>query len=298
MWFHQAVIKVLKAAFLRWFNGGVFSYAGALAYTTLFSLGPTLLLIVTIAGFFFGRKAAETRVFEEIQRLVGTEGAQTVQILLKNAIHASHRPFSLSLEIILFLLGATTALTQLKSFLNEIFSVTSDPETNSIASFLKTRFFSLLLIIGFAFLLLISLVASGFFSFLEGNLLPGNRIFHRGFSLASTALSFFLTNLLFTAIFRFLPDLKIGWRECFTGGLMTSALFLIGKSVISLYIGHSSISSVYGVASSLVVVLVWIYYSSLIVFFGALFLDTFLQHHGIPTTLRKNVVRLKREVVR
>lgn len=240
----------------------------ALAYYSVFSMAPLLIIVIAVVGVVFGDEAARGQVVGAIQGLVGHQGGEAIQTMILNARRPASSLIASLIGIATLVFGAAGLFGQLKDALNTIWEVKPKPG-NGIMSSVLTQFWSVTAVLGTAFLLLVSLVLSAGISAAAtylGNVLPGGAVM---WEVINQVVSFGVTTLLFALMFKYLPDVKITWRDVAIGAIATTALFTIGKFAIGLYLGMSTFSSTYGAAGSLVVVLFWVYYSSQILFFGA-----------------------------
>ena len=240
----------------------------ALAYYSIFSLAPMLIIAIAIAGFAFGTAAAERQVVTTLDGLLGRDGARAVHDLLQNANRPGQGLVATVVGVATLLFGASGLFGQLKDALNTVWGVAPKPGL-SIWGTVRERFFSITMVLGTGFLLLVSLVLTAAISALStwfGDLLPGMDWVWQAVNLA---LGFVLTAGIFAALFRYLPDAKVAWKDVWIGAALTSALFGIGKYVLGVYLASSSIAGPFGAAGSLVIVLVWVYYSAQILLFGA-----------------------------
>jgi membrane protein len=244
--------------------------AAALSYYTLLSLAPLVLMTVAVAGLIFDRATVEGRIVSEMGLLIGSEGSEVVQTVLRHASDPAKGTLSVVVGSALLLLGATTVFVQLQSSLNRIWKVEESPSgsVRMLWFFLKERLLSLAMVLAVGFLLLVSLVISAAVAAI-GEALGG--VSNAGIALETLNLlvSLVVVTLLFAMIFKVLPDAPVAWRHVWVGAITTSVLFTVGKSLIGLYLGRTSIGSPYGAAGSLVVMTVWVYYASMIVFLGA-----------------------------
>ncbi|WOD40216.1 YihY/virulence factor BrkB family protein [Nodosilinea sp. E11] len=266
----KQVWRLLKEAFKAWNQDQASRLAAALAYYTLFSLAPLLLLTIAIASLFFDNTAVREQLLGQVQSLVGTASADFVSTVLDNA----NQPGSNSgwvasgVSLVLVLVGATGVLAQLQQSLNIIWNISVRPDVG-VFNILRQRLLSLGMIIVIGFLLLVSLVMSALISGFSGylyTLLPGLDALVQ---LLNFAVAFGLTTLLFALIFKYLPDAVISWGDVWFGAAATALLFSIGKYLIGLYLGNSGFASSYGAAGSVIVLLVWVFYSAQILFYGA-----------------------------
>ena len=258
----------LKETFSEWSEDRAPRMGAALAYYTVFSLAPVLVIAIGVAGIFFGQRMAEGRLMHEIRNLVGPEGAGAIRAMIANA--AADRPggvVATMMGMAALVFGATGAFVELQDALNTIWKV--QPRSRGLLRMLKDRFLSFTLVVGIGFLLLVSLVISAALAalgsvtarYVSPSLLHG----------VNFLVSFGVITVLFAMIFKILPDAKIGWRDVWLGAAVASLLFSAGKFIIGLYLGKSGMASAYGAAGSLVIVLVWVYYSAQILFLGAEF---------------------------
>jgi membrane protein len=270
---------MLRTAALDFMEDKGAQLGAALAFYSILSLAPLLVLAIALAGFIFGEEAARGELATQIESTVGTEGAKAIESMLENA----HQPATGSLAavfgIVMLLVGASGVFGQLQSAMNSIWEVTPRQESG-VWAFVRTHFLSFTLVLGTGFLLLISLVLSaviaGASSHLSGIWPHLEPLWH----LANAFVSFLVVMLLFAMIFKFLPDTNVAWRDVWIGAAITAVLFTLGKFLIGLYLGKSSVGSAYGAAGSLVVLLIWIYYSAQILFFGAELTQVYAKRHG------------------
>jgi membrane protein len=271
---------VLKAAFAGWWNDNVPRMGAALAYYTLFSLAPILIVAIAIAGLAFGPEAVRGEIVGQIKGLVGREGALAVQAMLEGAAKPSSSVLATIIGIITFFLGATGAFLELQTDLDTIWRVKPKSRGNFLRDLLMQRFISFGLVLGFAFLLLTSLVVSAALAALHsylGNAFPGGAVLWEA---VNSIVSLLVITLLFAMIYKVLPDVKLTWSDVWVGALVTAGLFTIGKFLIGLYIGTSAFASAYGAAGSVIVVLLWVYYSSQVVLLGAEFTRAYVAQFG------------------
>jgi len=239
----------------------------ALAFYTVFSLGPILLLAVAVAGFFFGQGTARGEIHEQITNLIGPQAAAQVQLILLHAHRPTAGVIATAISLVTLLLSADTALVELKSGLDEIWGVPVGSR-HWYWAYLRTRLLSVAVIFSLGILLLASLLFSAALGALEAlsrGIIVVGVILHWTNSL----ISFGLAALLFATVYKVLPSLRLAWRDVAVGALITAVLFIVGKYAISLYLGSSTVASTYGAAGSVIVVLLWVYYSAQVFLFGA-----------------------------
>ncbi len=261
---------VLKKAFGGWWNDNVPRLGASLAYYTLFALAPILVIAIAVAGFFFGAQAVRGEIVTQIQALVGIQGAQAVQSMLEGASKPSASILATVIGLVTAFLGATGAFIELQTALNAIWRVKPRPGV-SVKVFLLQRLVSFGLVIGVGFLLLVSLLVSAALAALNrylGGAFPGLTVLWEA---SNVLVSLGVVTLLFAMVYKVLPDVQLRWRDVWIGALVTAGFFSVGKQIIGLYLGTSSIASSYGAAGSVVVLLVWVYYSAQVVLLGAEF---------------------------
>lgn len=283
-WHHSEVFwSLLKDAGSEWLNDKASRLGAALAYYAVFSLAPFLVIVVALAGRIFGEDAARGRLSRELESMVGPEGGKALEAMIASADQPITASLATVLGVIMLLVGAAGLFGQLQDALNTVWEV--QPKSGrGILGFIKDRFLSFTMVLGTAFLLLISLAVSAALSGLASYLGSwGVSIWGQALNVV---LSMSVTTVLFAMIYRYLPDAKIAWRDVWLGAGLTAILFTLGKFLIGLYIGSSSVGSAYGAAGSLAVLLIWLYYSSQIFLFGAELTKVFANRYGshiVPT---------------
>lgn len=289
--------KVVQDAVSLWLERNAFSYAGSLAFYTLFSLAPTIIIAVSIIGIVLGEDAAQGQIVTQLQGTLGVDVASAIE----EAVAQSRIEESGLLPTLLgfgaLMVGATTVFAQMQFSLNTIWDVTAKPTSNSAFIFFKTRLLSLTVVLAIGFILVVSLVMG---VVIRGMLQAANYIMPY-ISLFTTTLesllSLAMVTLLFATIFKVLPDVVLRWRDVLIGGLVTAVLFTIGRNLIAVYLAYTATASTYGAAGSVVMVLLWVYYSSLILLFGAAFTRSLLMRRGRAIIPRNSAVRVKHEFI-
>src|SRR5258708_7636251 len=276
----KSIWQLLKDTVVQWMEDQPFQLAAALSYYTLFSLAPLLVIIISVAGLAFGREAAQNQIVETLQDLVGRDSAQAIQEIVQNA---SSKPesgvFSSVLGVLILLVGAGGVVGQLQTSLNTIWGV-APKAGQGISGFVRQRFISFAMVLAIGFLLVVSLAASALlttFTQFTSDLLGTTAFLAHALDLV---VSFVFVTALFAMIYKFLPDVRIEWSDVIVGAALTSLLFTIGKILIGIYLGTSGVTSTYGAAGSLITVLLWVYYSSLIFFLGAEFTKVYATEYG------------------
>nr|WP_221188331.1 YihY/virulence factor BrkB family protein [Halomonas cerina] len=288
---------VTHRAVTLWLERNAFSYAGSLAFYTLFSLAPTVIIAVTVIGVVLGEDAAHGQIVAQLQGTMGEGAARAVE----NAVNQSRIEESGLLPTLLgigaLLVGATTVFAQMQFSLNTLWGVAARPSSNSAWIFVKNRVLSLTVVLAIGCLLVVSLVLGVILQAIlqaADSLLPF-------VGLLSTVLEFLvslaLVAALFATIFKVLPDVVLGWRDVLVGAVVTAVLFSLGRSAIALYLAHTATASTYGAAGSVVVVLLWVYYSSLILLFGAAFTKCHLLARGREVIPRNTAVLVRHELL-
>jgi len=251
----------------------------ALAFYTLFAIAPLFVIVLAMAGFWFGEQAARRELFSQVSGLIGSEGAEAIQALISAAHKAKTGAWANVMAVVTLFVGATGVFVQLQDALNSVWSVRRVPG-RGLRSFIKDRLLSFVFVVGIGFLLLVSLILNAGLSALDKFmvvLVPMHETIWQGLNFV---FSFGVITLLFAMIFKVLPDVKIAWRDVWIGAIITALLFNVGKHLFGLYLGRSSVTSAYGAAGSLVIVLLWVYYSAQILFFGAKFTQIYSNRYG------------------
>lgn len=250
----------------------------ALAYYTVFSIGPLLLIAVAMAGIFLGQEAAQGQISSELGKVFGTQMSKALEQMIEAAAKPKSGTIATIVGVVMLLVGASGLFAQLKDALNTIWNV-EKKEASGIKGMVKERFLSMAMVLAIGFLLLISLAFDAAISAMGpwlGRLVGGEALV-QGLQLL---LSFAISTVLFAAIFRILPDLTIAWRDVWLGSVLTSILFVVGKWALGLYLGKAAVGSAYGAAGSLVILLVWVYWSAQILFLGAEFTQVYARTFG------------------
>ena len=259
---------LLREAGAAWFADNAPRFGAALAFYTVFSLAPVLIVAVSVAGLVFGEKAAQSEIVRQFQGLIGAQGAAAIETIIQNTSRPALGVFATTLGLVAILVGASGAFIELQDALNTIWKV--DSRTKSFwMVVIRQRVFSLGLVVASGFLLLTSLVVTAGLAATErfaSNLLPLSGVLLESINFV---FSFGMITILFAIIFKFIPDTTISWPDVRMGAAVTSLFFTVGKVLIGLYLGHSALTSVYGATGSLIIFLTWVYYSAQILLFGA-----------------------------
>lgn len=293
----QKIFKVLKTAFKDWFAKDPFRESSIIAYYAIFSLPGLLVVIMTLGGYFFGREAVNNQVASQFSSTMGAETAKQIQDIIIQASRLRNSLLATVIGLITILVGATGVFAEFQNALNAIWEVKLDTTKSGIWNIIRVRLFSFGLIISLAFLLIISLVISAFISAF-GNWLTGH--FSDSFLLflqiLNTGLSFTILAILFALMFKILPDAKIKWKHVWIGSFVTTFLFEIGKFALGFYFGKANPGTGYGAAGSVILIMLWVTYSSMIVLYGAEFTHAYANMFSgkvEPTEIAKTEIKIK-----
>jgi membrane protein len=273
------IVALAKETFSGWSEDKASRLAAALAYYTVFSIPPLLIITLAIAGIFLDEEAARGQIVGEISGLVGQDSADAIETMIQNASQPGESVAAAVIGVVVLLFGASGVFGQLHDALNTIWEVEPKPGRGILGT-IKDRFLSFTMVLGIAFLLLVSLVISAALAALDEfvvGLLPGTEAIMQ---VVSIVISFAVTTLLFALVFKVVPDAEIAWRDVWIGAAITALLFTIGRTLIGLYLGRSETISTYGAAGSLVLILLWVYYSAQILFLGAEFTQVYANKYG------------------
>jgi len=272
----KAALDLLKQAASAWSEDYAPSMGAALSYYTLFSIAPLLLIVIAIAGLVFGEQAARGEIFGQLAGLVGPQGAKAVEGLLQAADRPAQGAMATIVGVVTLLLGATTVFGELQNALDRIWRAPARAKSTGWWNLVRTRLLSFGMVLGIAFLLIVSLIFSAAISALGKWWGAAEIVAH----VLEIVLSFGLTTVLFALIYKYIPRVHVGWHDVWIGAAVTAALFAVGKFLIGLYLGKTSVASAFGAAGSLVVLMVWVYYSAQIFLFGAEFTWVYAHEFG------------------
>ena len=271
--------SLLKNTGAKWQSDNTFRLAASLAFYTIFSLAPMLLIAVGIASLFFSRQTAVDRIVYELQLLVGAKGAEVLRQVLESASGLGQGIWAIGVGVITLILGASAVFAELQAALNIIWGVKAQVRRGVLIDLIVDRARSFSIAVGVGFLLLVSLVLSAVLSGLRDYLTFWMPAFPWIWQMLNIGVSFALITVLFAMIYKYLPDVKLKWQDVWIGAAVTSSLFTVGKYLIGIYLGRTATANAYGAAGSFVILLIWIYYSSLISFFGAEFTEVYARRH-------------------
>ncbi len=287
---------LLKNTALEFIEDNAIKLSAALAYYTIFALPPLLIIIITICGFFFGEEAVTGQLYGQINGLVGNDGALQIQEAIKNVKLSDSNLFVNIFGVTMLIIGASGVFAEIQSSINFIWGLKAKPK-KGLKKFLQNRLMSFSMIASLGFLMLVSLMVNTTLDVLSTNL---KEYFHEAtvylFFAINSIIIFCTITVLFAIIFRTLPDGIIKWKDAFLGASCTAVLFMIGKFLISFYLGSSTIGSIYGAAGSVIIILVWVYYSAIILYFGAEFTKVYAQMYGGKIEPNEYSVAIKKEI--
>lgn len=276
----QNLWEVLKNSFTGFMDDNVTKLGGSLAYFTVFSVGPMLVVIISVCGIFLGREAIEGEIYKQLEGFLGKDTAAQLQEIIKKAAVSGKSTVAAIIGVGTLLLGATSVFAEIQDSINKIWGIKAKPKKGWL-KIIQNRFLSFSVIISLGFLLLVSLAVTTVLDSLNQRLqaaFPDVTVVL--FYIINQAVTLTVITILFGVIFKVLPDARIKWKDVLAGSMLTALLFMLGKFGISFYISKTQVGSTYGAAGSLVVLLVWIYYSSLILYFGAEFTKAYAMQFG------------------
>lgn len=284
--------SVVKKAFYLFneFNG--LKLSAALSYYTVFSIGPLLVIIISLAGIFFGKKAVEGKVYGQISRLSGSDAASQIQQIIVSIQKNHHSVAGAIIGFIILLFGASGVFSEIQDSLNLMWSGSykkRNQQKTGVLIFIKQRLWSFSLLGGMAFILMVSLIVNSLIDLLSDklkNYFPDYIV--TLFYILNIIIILLIITSLFAMIFKILPNSSMRWKDAFRGAFFTALLFLIGKFGIGFYLGSSKIGATYGTAASVIIIMLWVYYSSIILYFGAAYMQMYLQENNKPGSINKN----------
>lgn len=286
---------LITQTFKGFIDDNAIKLSAALSYYTIFSLPPLLIIIISLSGIFFGDEAVNGQIFGQISGLVGSDAALQIQEIIKNIKLSNSNTYAAIFGLAILLIGASGVFAEIQDSINFIWGIEAKPKRGLI-KYLYNRLMSFSMIGSVGFLLMVGLIVNSIIDVLSKRLtaiFPQNTVFL--FYIINTALVFSIITLLFTIIFKTLPDGKIAFRDCITGASFTAFLFMIGKFAIGYYLGSYNIASIYGAAGSIIIILVWVYYSAIILYFGAEFTKVFAYTHGEKIIPNRYSVQIHKE---
>jgi len=293
----QYWLSIFGAATSNWTQSHAFIYAAALAFFTVFSIAPVMIVVVTIVGLVLGERAARGELMEQLQQVMGPEAAEVVETAVVNSQIEQSGIWPTVIGIAAIIVGATTVFAQMQQSLNRIWDVVPRPTRNSIWLFIKARLLSLTIVLAIGFVLLVSLLLSVLMRAVmefANQWLPMPDWAMIGLEIV---ISLGVVTFLFAAIFKILPDVLLSWRDVMLGALITALLFTLGRSLIAIYLANTATASTYGAAGSLALLLLWVNFSSLILLYGAAVTRAHVEARGVDIRPRNTAVRIHREMI-
>lgn len=295
----QGAIKtwtLLKTTFKEFNDDNAIKLAASLSYYTIFSIAPLSIIIIALCGVFFGEEAVRGEFYNQINEFVGAEAASQIQEAITNTKLSGDNIFALVVGIVVLLIGASGVFVEIQSSINYIWGLRAKPD-KGFKKFLQNRLMSFSMIGVIGFLLLVSLLANTLLDLLSERLtsLLSETTIYLVYAL-NFVVVFAIITFLFSIIFRTLPDGHVNWKDTFVGAATTAGLFMIGKFAISIYLGSSNVATTFGAAGSVIVILVWVYYSAILLYFGAEFTKVYSRLHGSKIKPNPYAVRIIKEV--
>jgi len=276
----RTAFTLLKNTTIAFVNDEAFKLSASLSYYTIFALGPLLIIVISLSAIVYGRDVVEGRLYKQLSDLIGSDAALQIQNILSNAQHTHATTLGAIIGFIILFIGATGVFTEIQGSINFIWSVRAKPKKGWL-KYLLNRLLSFSLVIGLGFVLLVSLIINALINLLSETLTKKFPHFPVGlFNLANSLIILTVITCLFAVIYKILPDAIIAWKDAWIGSIFTAALFLLGKFLIGYYLGKSNLGVTYGAAASVVILLAWVYYSSVILYFGAEFTKIYALHSG------------------
>jgi membrane protein len=271
---------IVLQSFTEFLNDHALKFSASLSYYTVFSIGPVLIIMISLAGIFFGKDAVEGKIYSQLSGLLGSAAALQIENIIRNIEQSQFTRSGAILGLAILFAGATGVFTEMQDSINYIWSIKAKPK-KSLVKFILDRLISFCLVITFGFILMVSLAIHALVDLLEDKLKmvfdEATVFIFQGFNYI---VLFIIISTLFAIIFKVLPDAKVRWRDVYVGAVFTAVLFLIGKFLIGFYLGNANIGVTYGAAASLVVILLWVYYTSIILYFGAEFTKIYTMNFG------------------
>lgn len=289
--------RILLSAGKRWNADNVFKHSAAVSFYMLFSLAPITIIAIGVASLVFGKDFAAQQLAAQLSQLVGKESADVIRKAMEaNAVH-TRGWVATAIGLGVMVVGATTVFAQLQDSLNSIWSVTAKPSRSGWVVMIVQRLISFAMVLTMGFLLLASMVLTTALTAVVTTFSNHAQLPPWVLRTTDLGVGLVVITVLFALLFKVLPDVRLRWRNVWIGALVTAVLFTIGRFLIALYLGHTTTASSYGAAGSLVALLIWIYYSAAILFFGAEFIRAYDQEHGLPVEPKDTAARVRREVI-
>ncbi len=289
----KGIWQLLKQSFNGFVEDKLTKLSGSLAYCTIFSLGPLMIVVIFLSSIFFGQEAVQGKIYHQLEEFVGHNNALQLQEVIKNAAISKEGTVAAIIGFATLLFGATTVFAEIQDSINTIWGIKPKPKRGFL-KILINRVLSFSVIVSLGFLLVVSLIITSLIDALSNHLqqrFPDITVVL--FYIVNQLVTFLVVTAIFAVVFRVLPDARIKWKDVRAGAMVTALLFMLGKFIISFYISKAAVGSAYGTAGSLVVLLVWAYYSSLILYFGAEFTKAYAMKYGSPIYPNSYAVTIK-----
>lgn len=286
--------RIFWTAGKGWYADNVFKHSAAVSFYALFSLAPVTIIAVTIGGMFLGKEAASYQLQSQLTQLMGPASSAIILSAAQASQAAKESTWATTVGLALMLVGATSVFGQLQDSMNRIWGVRAKPSKSGWVLLIVHRLVSFAMVLTVAFLLLVSLILTTVLTSFAGYFFARSPALLRGLDLVGSTT---VILILFALLFKIMPDVRLRWREVFYGAAVTTGLFTIGRYLIALYLGHSTVASIYGTAGALVALLVWVYYSCAILFFGTEFIRAYREAHGLKVHPKETAVQIREQVV-
>ncbi len=265
------IVRVFRTAGTRWIGNRCATMSAALAFFAAFSLAPMLVVVIAVGGFFYGPDAVQGKIFAELQGLVGAQGATAVQAMLSSAWKADGTLIKTALSVLTILIGASATFAELRDDLDAVWGRQAGAPAAGIGATVKARLLAIGLVMGVGFLLVVSLVVDAGISAVEATVWRGDEATKVLAEVVHQASSFIFLSIAFAALLKFLPSIRIQWRQVWAGAIVAAAMFVIGRRLFGLYLAQAGTADAFGAAGSLAVILMWLFYSAAVFLFGAEF---------------------------
>lgn len=286
--------RIFLTAGKAWYADNVFKHSAAVSFYALFSLAPVTIIAVTVAGMFLGKEAASYQLQSQLTQLMGPGSAKIILSAAQASQAAKESTWATTVGIGLMLIGATSVFGQLQDSMNHIWGVRAKPDKSGWVVLIVHRLVSFAMVLTVAFLLLVSLVLTTLLTSFAGYFFARSPGLLRGLDFVGSTT---VILILFALLFKVMPDVRQRWRDVFYGAAVTTGLFTVGRYLIALYLGHSTVASIYGTAGALVALLVWVYYSCAILFFGTEFIRAYREAHNLKVHPKETAVQIREQVV-
>jgi membrane protein len=290
--------KLIKLSFADFIESNSLRLSASLSFYTLFSIAPILIIIISVVGIFFGTDAVQGRMFNQISQLIGSEATLQIQTIIRNVAISQHSKTSAVIGFIILIIGASEVFTEIQDSINYLWSIKAKPKKGWLKIIIN-RLLSFSLIGSFGFLLFVTLVINAALDVWSDPLktILGDTTIYLLYA-SSTIVILLVTTCMFTIMFKVLPDATLLWKDAFLGAALTAFFTTVGKVLISFYIKYANLGAIFGTAASIIIILLWVYYTSIILFFGASFTTNYATLYGGKIIPKKNAVKIVRQEMR